>query len=328
MAPLPPAVRRQGPVLVVGDANLDLVLTGDVVPRFGQVEQLLDAADLTLGGSASIVAAGLGALGTEVSLVARIGDDLFGRLTLEALVRRGVHVAGIGTDPELPSALTVILSAPGDRAILTLPGAIPQVRGDDVTDEMLARCAHVHVASYFLLPGLAAGLPDLFARARSAGCTTSLDTNWDPAEAWAGVLDVLPLVDVLLPNTAELRAVSDLLPAGAGAGDVAARATALARLGPLVVVKDGAAGGLAATADGVLHAPAGVTDVVDTTGAGDSFDAGFLAAWADGHPVESCLRWAVAAGSLSTRALGGTPGQATRGEVAALVAGTAGSGPT
>ena len=189
-----------------------------------------------------------------------------------------------------------------------------------VTDEMLAAAAHVHLASYFLLPDLARDVPDLFARAHAAGCTTSLDTNWDPAESWAGVLDVLPLVDLLMPNGAELRALSDLLPSGAGQGDVEARGVALSQLGPTVAVKDGAAGGFAATRGGVVRVAAGAAEVVDTTGAGDSFAAGFLAAWVDGASVEECLRWAVAAGSLSTRALGGTPGQATRAELLTAVA--------
>src|SRR3954467_2569669 len=77
-------------VMVLGDANADLVLRGDVVPRFGQAEQLLDSADFTLGGSGAIVACGLARLGLDVAIAAAIGDDAMGRLVTDALYERGV----------------------------------------------------------------------------------------------------------------------------------------------------------------------------------------------------------------------------------------------
>ena len=99
-----------------------------------------------------------------------------------------------------------------------MPGTIPTLRADAVRAALAATGArHLHVASYFLQPSLAAELPGLLADARAAGVTVSLDTNWDPAERWAGVLDLLPLVDVLLPNLSELRAL------GAVAGVVRVR---------------------------------------------------------------------------------------------------------
>jgi len=307
-------------VLVVGDANPDLVLHGDVVPRFGQAEQLLDGQHHTLGGSAAIVACGLAALDVPVRLAAVVGADVFGSTVLAALAERGVETSAVRVDPATPTGLSVILAdGAGDRAILTYPGTIPALAADQVPDELLRQVAHVHVASYFLQPRLAAELPQLLARARAAGCTTSLDTNWDPACRWAGVADALGVVDVFLPNAAELHAVADAL--GIAPGGLDERAALLRQRGPaLVVVKAGADGGVAATADGVVRAPGLAVDVVDTTGAGDSFDAGFLAAFLRGLPVTECLRWAAAAGSLSTRAAGGTPAQARSGELAQALA--------
>jgi sugar/nucleoside kinase (ribokinase family) len=208
----------------------------------------------------------------------------------------------------------VLLCAPADRAILTLPGAIPTLDPAAVPEPLLARARHLHVASYFLLPRLAAGLAGLLRRARAAGCTTSLDTNWDPAERWAGVAELLPLIDVFLPNRAELVAVSGL---GSGSGGdpddaaVAAAATWVRAAGPLLAVKAGAAGALGWAADSELTAPAPAVHVVDPVGAGDSFVAGFLAGWLRGLPFDRCLRWAATAGALSTRAAGGTAAQAT-----------------
>ena len=306
-------------VLVVGDANVDLVLRGDVVPRFGQAEQLLDSADLTLGSSAGIVAHGLARLGIPTALAATVGDDEFGRLTRGWLSAAGVDISPLGVHPTLPTGLSVILSASADRSILTLLGSIPTLTGDAVLAAVRG-ASHVHFASYFLLPELSGQLPIVLQSLRARGITTSLDTNWDPAEKWVGLAAVLPLVDVLLPNLEELRAIAGSLGVLGGSDEDLARR--LAGLGPRVVVKAGRAGGWSVTADSPIVRAAGlVLDARDTTGAGDSFDAGYLAAMASGvQPEAERLRWATVAGSLSTRAAGGTPAQATLSELTAHLA--------
>ncbi|GLY98476.1 sugar kinase [Actinoplanes sp. NBRC 103695] len=299
-------------VLVVGDANPDLILRGDVRPRFGQAEQLLTAADLVLGGSASITAAGLGRLGVRTALLTKIGRDVFGDVTRRAITGRGVELREVDRDDDTPTGISVILSEVADKAILTLPGTIPVLRPSDITGEHLAGVRHLHVASLYLQPALAAGLADVFGRARASGLTTSLDTNWDPTGKWESIGAILEHTDVFLPNANELRAVtglSDLDEAARSLGDTT------------VVMKDGEHGARAWWDGRRVATPGHVVDVVDTTGAGDSFNAGFLAARLQGETVESALRWAVAAGSLSTRAAGGTAAQATREDVLALIGG-------
>lgn len=298
-------------MLVAGDANLDLVLRGDVVPRFGQAEQLLDGADLVLGSSAGICAAGLARLGVETSLVARVGADVFGDRTTELLAQAGVETGAVRVVDE-PTGVSVILSAPHDRSILTLTGALAGVTAAEVLAAAHG-ATHVHFASYFLVPELSRELPAVLAELRARNITTSLDSNWDPAERWDGVAECLPLVDLLLPNAAEAIALAAAL--GAPASDAEAAARSLAAHGPTVVVKDGAAGGFVVSGDELWREPGLELEVVDTTGAGDSFDAGFLAAWTANRGLEVALRWAVAAGSLSTRGAGGTAGQATRAEL-------------
>ena len=301
-------------ILVVGDANVDLVLTGDVVPRFGQEEQLLDASSLVLGSSAGIVAHGLARLGVPVALVACVGDDEFGRFTLAAL--DGVDTSFVRVVPGETTGLSVILSAPEDRSILTAKGAMVRVTAADVLAAVDAGAfTHVHFASFFLLPGLAASLPALLPELRSRGLTISLDTNWDPAGEWLGLDAVLPHVDVFLPNLEELRAVSP----GHDSDEQAASALVDASPGLAVVVNAGRDGGWSVRSESpALSAPGLVLDVVDTTGAGDSFDAGYLAALHFGETDERIrLRWATAAGSLSTRVAGGSGAHATRDEIAA-----------
>jgi ribokinase len=307
-------------VLVVGDANPDLVLAGDTVPRFGQAEQLLDSADLVLGGSAAIMACGLAQLGVATGLAAVVGRDAFGDLVLARLVDRGVDAGPVLRDPEHPTGLSVILRSGtadgGDRAILTLPGTLPMLRAAHVREVVEARRPrHVHVASYFLQPTLAAELPGLLSWLRARGVTASLDTNWDPAERWSGLDEVLGLVDVFLPNEAEVVAVARAL--GGRTDDPGAAAEALARSGARVVVKQGARGALSVGPDGArVRVDAVPVEPVDTTGAGDSFDAGYVAALVAGVDDEAArLRWAAVAGALSTRGSGGTASQATRADV-------------
>lgn len=297
-------------VLVIGDANPDLVLTGDVVPAFGQAETLVDAADLVLGGSAAIVACGLARLGVPTALAATVGDDVYGGFVRDALDERGVDTRWIRIDPAVATGISVVLSG-GDRAILTFPGTIAS-SGPEIIDEALVTSVrHVHSASFFLLPRLSRHLPGVLAGARAAGATTSLDTNWDPAQTWAGVDRLLDHTDVLLPNTAELLALT-------GHHDRDEAAAVVLGHGCQVALKNGADGGsLWQAPDLVTHVPAPEVAAIDTTGAGDSFDAGFISGLVAGLSGEECLVRAVACGSLSTRAVGGTAGQPVLDELGA-----------
>jgi len=288
-------------LLVVGDVNADLVLRGgDLVPAFGQREQLVDSASLVLGGSGGIVAAGAARLGLRVAIAGCVGDDVLGRAMLEALEE--VDVSAVRR-VDAPTGISVGLARPGDRAVLTALGALAEFRAADVPEEMLAAARWVHVTSPFLQPGL-----DVAAIAERAAGTTSLDPGWDPREEWR--LDWEGF-DVLMPNGQEAQRLS-------GEKDVEAAALRLAAEGPCVVVKLGAEGALAADHDGVARAAAPRVEPVDATGAGDSFDAGFIAARLGGEGVAEALALGCACGALSTRAAGGTAGHPTLAEARSL----------
>jgi sugar/nucleoside kinase (ribokinase family) len=212
-----------------------------------------------------------------------------------------------------PTGISVILSSRDDRGIYTAPGTTASLLAGDIPDGLLEDARHVHVASFFLQHALRPALPDLLARARGAGATTSLDPNWDPAEGWDdGLLELLEHVDVFLPNEAEVTRI-------AGTGDVEAAARRLAERGPLVVVKCGGDGALACRDDVLIEAASvGGVPIVDTTGAGDAFDAGFVRATLEGWPLERALAFANVCGALSCRAPGGVDGQPTLEEALAL----------
>jgi sugar/nucleoside kinase (ribokinase family) len=303
-------------LVVIGDANPDLVLRGgEIEPAFGQQERLVDEARLEIGGSGAIMAGAAARLGLRTAFVGVLGDDAFGRFTLDALSERGVHVSSCPVDPHRPTGVTVVLSRGEDRAMLTSLGTIAELRGSLIDPRLLESTRHVHVGSYFLQEALQPDLADLFHQAHDAGATTSVDPNWDPHGRWDGkLLELLRVTDYFLPNSAEARAIT-------GIDDIDVATESLSERGTTLAVKFGQGGGLAMSEGEVVHVEAVPVDVVDTTGAGDTFDAGFLAGRLAGWPIARCLQLAVACGSLSTRAAGGTAAQPTMNEAIAALEG-------
>jgi sugar/nucleoside kinase (ribokinase family) len=300
-------------LLVVGEINPDLIVRGDVTPAFGQVEQIVDDAALTIGSSSAIFACGAARLGLRVAFVGVVGDDIFGRFMLGELEVRGIDIRGAIVDQSIRTGLSIILSRGDDRAILSYVGSIAALRYHQIDLGLLDNARHMHLGAFYMLDALRPDIPALFAAARERGLTISLDTNYDPAEQWEGGLrEALQYVDVFFPNQAELLAI-------AGQADIEAALEHMAARVPVVGVKLGERGGMARRGGESAHAPALPVAVVDTTGAGDSFDAGFIYGYLNGWTLPRTLRLACACGSLSARAPGGTAAQPTLAEASALL---------
>jgi sugar/nucleoside kinase (ribokinase family) len=304
-------------LLVVGEVNPDVIVSDpDPRPVFGQAERLVREIRLAIGSSPAITACAAARLGLRVAMVGVVGDDEFGRFMTSALRERGVDVWGIRVAEDLPTGASVVMSDGHDRATLTARGAIGSVTARDIPPGWLEGARHLHIGSWFLQDALRPDAAGLLARANDAGVTTSVDPNWDPAEAWdSGIRGLLPALDLIFLNDVELGRIS-------GMDDVERAAIALARLGAggarddrselLVVVKCGTDGALLASAEGVLaRVGAYPVEAIDTTGAGDTFDAAFLAAWLVGAGPTDALRAGAVAGALATTSLGGTDGQPT-----------------
>lgn len=300
-------------VLCAGEINVDLILQDrSAFPVLGK-EVLVEDSQLVLGSATAIMAMGLARLGTPVAFVGRVGDDVWGRYCLEAMAGRDIDLSRVIRGGALKTGVTVSITHPADRALVTYLGAISALTGADVPDAAMAGLDHLHVSSFFLQEGLRPHLPDLFARAHRAGLTTSLDTGFDPSGQWDGGLrETLRETDLFFPNEVELAALT-------GSEDPA---EGLRRLGggrTRVVAKLGKDGAAALDGGEVVRVPAYPVEAVDTTGAGDSFNAGFLHRWLAAAPLVECLRLGAACGALSTRGLGGTATQPTLAEAEALV---------
>ncbi len=287
-------------ISVVGELNLDLVLYG-LPGRFElDHEHLASDLSLTLGSSSAIFAHNLALLGNRVQFHSAIGEDPLGEICRKRLEEAGVDVSAVRRFQGKRTGITVILLQPEKRFILTYLGIMAEMRLEDLDLQLIASTRHLHLSSYFLQRALRPRMAELFRFAKQAGLSTSLDTNDDPDGLWGkDVLGVLAWVDVLLPNEREACCL-------AGVGQPEQALDVLSEQVPLVVMKRGGKGAIAIRGKEKFEAAAPNTTVVDTIGAGDSFDAGFLHQFIRGAEMEECLRYGNLTGALSTTRPGGT----------------------
>ncbi len=293
-------------ILVIGELNADLILSGlPSLPVLGR--ELLGTGFATvLGSSSAITAARLATLGADdpeyaVDFAGWVGDDQMGRFVLDQLHQFGVHSEAVQI-VDTPTGVTIALTYSRDRALLTYPGAMSLFDGSAITAETLAHYQHVHVGSFFLQTALQVNLARIFQMARELGLTTSLDVGWDPSETWmrnAHLAHVLAQTDTFLPNEDETSELAD------------DAETLKSKVSGTLFVKRGGKGASAYVADGdgvvkTLHTSSFPVNPVDTTGAGDAFNAGLIYGWhIRGELVESAMRFAAACGAEATLHIGG-----------------------
>jgi sugar/nucleoside kinase (ribokinase family) len=292
-------------ILVIGELNPDLILSGyRIYPEPGK-EVVVDDLSLTLGSASAICAMGLARLGEEVAFFGKVGRDPWGEFCVQELEKAAIDTTRMIRSAESKTGITVSLTTATDRALITYPGAIADLRGSDFSERALEGVQHVHISSYYLQRGLRPDCRAIFAAAHRRGISTSLDPGYDPAETWGeDVIEVLREVDVFLPNEVELRGITGCTSDEDGLRRIANGTT-------LMVAKLGKSGCITLDAGSLVKVPAIPVDSVDTTGAGDSFNAGFLYAWLRRYPLRDAMHFASATGAISTLGLGGTGKQAS-----------------
>ena len=318
-------------IVCCGHACLDVIprlLSADLPPPGGLAE--VGPAEVATGGSVSNTGLALHKLGVRTRLVARVGDDLFGREVRRLYDAAGADHALATVDG--PTSYTIVVSPPGgDRRFLHCPGANADFTDADVPDEAICGARVLHFGYPPVMPAMCEGdgapLARLFDRARAAGLRTSLDLCGVDPNGWAGGVDwpaflknVLPRVDVFLPSRDELRQMTD-----------ADDAEVLGWGCRVLVIKDGERGlsvrtspQAAGIGDGwggrELRSPTFVTEVVGTTGAGDTTIAGFLAGVVRGENLEICCDLANAAGAHCLRSADATGGLCSLSELRSFLA--------
>jgi sugar/nucleoside kinase (ribokinase family) len=278
---------------------VDLVFTG--LPSLPSLHELKNATNMrfTLGGASAIFAHNIAKLGASTGFVGKVGKDSLGDFLLDTLKSAGVDTSRVVRDSTLPTGVCVVMSFPQDYAMLSYPGIRHSFVLQEIDLDYVKRARHLHLSSFYLQPGLQKNCAELFRHAKSAELTTSLDPDHDPQETWDdSIRALLPYVDLFLPNEVEAMAIAQK----SGLGEAA---KSLSELSKTVVIKVGANGAEVVSPGQSFSAPAFKVAPIDTTGAGDSFDAGFIFQHLQGASLQKCVVWGNACGALSTRALGG-----------------------
>jgi sugar/nucleoside kinase (ribokinase family) len=285
--------------IVAGDVNVDLLIEGVTELEIDK-EKLATRMDLVLGGSSGITAFNLAKLGTRVGIVSVIGKDSFGQFVEERLGAAGVQMEALRRHATEKTGITIWHSKNQKRAAVTYPGTIAMLRAEDISDDYLRGARHLHIGHYFLLTELHKDAARLFRKAKQLGLTTSVDCNYDPTEHWdSGIRDVLRYTDIFFPNEDESRFLT-------GKKSASGAARELGKLAGTVVVKLGVRGALVYGRGESFRVRAVKARVVDTTGAGDSFDAGFLSRFLRGGSLRECARAGASAGARCVTRVGGT----------------------
>ena len=287
-------------IAIAGEINLDLILYGLPEQMPLDRELLGSGFEMTLGSSSAILAHNLSILGTRVGFVTCTGNDDSGRIALDRLAESGVDLSKIIHRADVATGVTILLPHGKTRHILTHLGAMATMRVEDLDLDYLSSARHFHLSSLYLQKAMQPDLPYLFRELKKAGLTISLDTNDDPDDEWSTALEpLLGLIDILLPNQDELLRI-------AAKPTLEEALHVLAPRVPLIVVKCGSAGSLVQQGSHREHVAPLLVQPVDTIGAGDSFNAGFLNAWLRGESPASAAAYGNVTGALSTLRPGGT----------------------
>ncbi|MEL6800238.1 MAG: PfkB family carbohydrate kinase [Pseudomonadota bacterium] len=271
-------------VLCVGRLYCDLIFTGvPRLPSYG-TEVFAEGFGVHAGGGAVITAAHLSALGRRTALAAMLPSAPFADLVMPELRAAGLDLSLCRPNPTGAPQVTVAMAGAGDRAFLTRRTGPPF---PEITRADLAGVGHIHIGEL----GTLIERPGILRLAQEWGATVSLDCAWDEGVTARDAAPLIAEVDVFLPNEAEAARLREqgLQPPFA----------------PLTVTKRGAAGASAEARGGAVTVPAEPVEAVDTTGAGDAFNAGFLAAWLEGQGLEACLGAGNARGALAVTGRGG-----------------------
>ena len=273
------------------------------VPPPGEL-RLVGEMGLYVGGCAANTASGLARLGIPVGVLGKVGADPLGDFLRGALAADGVDTRGLIVSPETATSATMALVGPsGERAFLHTFGGNGDLRAEEIDLAACGPARILHVGGVGLLPALdGEPLARVCQAAKARGMTVTLDTAWDPLGRWQGPLAALPYVDVFLPSREE---ASHIFGVSEPEAIVRAARHAGARA---VVVKLGAEGCHVDAGGPALRLPALSGPVVDTTGAGDAFCAGFLAGLAQGWGAEAAVRLGIATGCLAVSRMGAVSG--------------------
>ncbi|OWY97358.1 hypothetical protein PHMEG_00032131 [Phytophthora megakarya] len=303
---------------VLGDAFVDVVagtLGPNQLPQWGGDVECSRPIELQPGGSALNTATHLANLNCNVTLHTAVGNDSFANVLKAHLDERNIELSSPRLE-NVPTGVCIVLSGATDRSFITHYGAARKFSVEHIDEDKVLSADHLHIGGFYSCASLRAKLKPLLQKARENGITTSLDTNYDSSEKWDELDELFPLIDVFLPNEVEAMKIAHT------DSVETAMAYFAERIDGVTVIKIGAGGAMAhcSKTQQQWKQKSFPTAVVDVTGAGDSFNSGFLAAWKkNGGDVGDALRWGCGTASRTVAALGACSFPLSHDEVLKLV---------
>lgn len=289
-------------VYVYGDVNIDIVIPGvEKFPKPGQEDEV-SVMETFVGGGAALFTLGIGKLGLHPVFQGEVGADCYGDLIRTSFQQRNVDCSLLKTSRDLKTGISLSFTNEKDRSFLTYRGTNEKISIDEVDVEQVKQASHIHVTGYAGSVNHDSYLRLLKRVKAETEATVSFDLGWDSAGEWSPrIYELLPFIDVLFMNETEAVHYSRKATPEEAARD-------FARTCGLAAIKLGKDGSIAVKDGEFYQVPAFTVKAVDTTGAGDSFNAGFVYGYLKGKSVEECLRCGNGCGALSVTALGGNTG--------------------
>ena len=286
-------------VYVMGDINIDLVVPGvDRLPPMGS-EMVIPAMPTFVGGGAALFAMGAAKLGMKTVFQGSVGRDLYGAFIRQEIRKAGVDDALLMDDDERATGITICFTGPLDRCFVTCAGTNDRLSLKNLNLNEVRKARHIHLTGYQGASNHEEYRQALMRIRELGDVTVSMDVGWDPTGRWPeAITELFPLIDVMMMNETECLHYMRCRNAAEGAACIAASAG-------IAVVKLGRHGSIACREDKIAEASSFNVQAVDTTGAGDSFNAGFISAFLQGRSLEACLVTGNACGALSVTAMGG-----------------------
>lgn len=296
---------RKFDAVVIGDANIDLVVVGcNEVPQPGQ-EVFVDNMTMHVGGGAALFSVSLAKLGVRVAFNGVLGDDGYGQYIRDSFTKSGIDTRMIQTSKIHNTGISIAFNPDTDRSFITYAGSNAELRVDQLDLDFVAQGRHVHVTGYmgrrnheqYMALGRAL---------KEKGVTLSSDVGWDDSGEWdKGIFELMKLFDVFLMNETEALHYT-------GMDNIEDSLRSMGEYCGHVVVKLGEKGAMALKDGIITRLPGYSVEAVDTTGAGDSFNAGYLFGFLSGMDVTTSLSYGNACGALSVTAFGGSTGTPNR----------------
>lgn len=276
----------------------------DHFPEKGKLV-LFDELEIHTGGCANNTAIALAQLGVSVGAMGKIGNDRFGDLILHTLAENQVDTAGIQRDVNVNTSFTfVAIASDGERSFCHYIGANGELSEDDLNWDIIKTAKILHIAGALVMPRFdGQPMANVLQKAKTLGITTSLDTAWDATGKWLETLEpCLPFVDIFLPSLTEAQHLTSK-------SEVREISTFLRNYGISTIgLKMGERGSYVSTPEEELFVPAYPVSIVDATGAGDAYVAGFLTGTVKGWDLKTTAELASATGAACVTAIGTTAG--------------------